>query len=268
MHKHGACELCMRLHAILAWYAEPPTWLANTVTSLAAAGIDHLIAVDGAYALYPEAKAKSGFEQAETIQRVCDGAGMALTLHQPQTPYMGNEVEKRTLAFNLLNATAKPFEDWVVVIDADEIVSQPCNPHRLRESLATSKGHDTMSVQLWWREDPTDKYHELAMKMPLGTEGYQRQSRWFRVLPNMRVEGRHFGFIGDDSLGKPVGLRSDYPSTYQAMNVRVASMGRVESTVFRIEHLDRLRIIQRREAKQTYYATRDESRVERDERAK
>lgn len=251
----------MKLHAAMIWYNEPAAWLANTITSLTRAGVDHLVVVDGAFQLYPNALPRSGFEQAEIIQRTCDGLGIALTMHQPSHPWIGNELEKRTAAFRLLNAIATPEQDWVLIIDADEVITT-ANPDRLRDQLANADG-DCGTVRMWWREDwTTDPIsHELAVKMPQPTEGYQRQSRWFRVLDNMRVEQVHYAYFGDRN-GDTIGLRADYPEPIRCAGATPARMFKVDSNML-IEHLDRLRPMQRASAKRDYYDRRDEACIER-----
>lgn len=109
----------MKLVGILCWYDEPVSQLAACVASFAPA-LDHLVAVDGAYWLYPGAMQRpaSDREQAETITSVCGAVGLSLTLHVPNEPFMGNEVEKRNLSLDLARTVAGA-EDYVVVFDAD-----------------------------------------------------------------------------------------------------------------------------------------------------
>ena len=50
----------VKLHGLLSFYDEPETSLLACIDGLANAGVDHLLAVDGAYQLYPDAKAADG----------------------------------------------------------------------------------------------------------------------------------------------------------------------------------------------------------------
>ena len=91
----------MKLIAILCWYDERPSWLAGVTASLARLQVAHLVAVDGAYGLYPKGHGCSGTEQQQTIVETCRAAGIGTTVHTPPEPWFGNEVEKRNLAFQL-----------------------------------------------------------------------------------------------------------------------------------------------------------------------
>lgn len=105
----------------MSWFDERTDWLAELVASLAAVGVDHLVAVDGAYGLYPGARGSSGSEQASVVLGAAHGAGIGVTVHVPAFPWPGNEVEKRTVLFALGHLVAQPYDDWLVVADADEV---------------------------------------------------------------------------------------------------------------------------------------------------
>lgn len=123
----------MRIIACLVWYDEKASFLAELVASLGKGGIDHIVAVDGAYAIYPDAKGNSGSEQADVIASTALGAGMGVTMHQPRRldPWWGNEVEKRTALFTLAHHVAEPGVDWLLVADADEILLTGINRIKL-----------------------------------------------------------------------------------------------------------------------------------------
>jgi len=70
----------VKLVALLTWYDEPSWCLTELVASLAAAGIDHLVAVDGAYMLYPLARPQSPGEQAQAILAAAQGASVGVSL--------------------------------------------------------------------------------------------------------------------------------------------------------------------------------------------
>ena len=127
----------MRLVGILNWYDEKPSDLAACVASLAKAGIEHLIAVDGAYALYPNGSAASPVEQHETILAFCRGAGIGCTLHIPPDVYPGNEIEKRTLGFQLAEHVTEE-DDWYFLMDADQVIISALG---LREALERTDLH-------------------------------------------------------------------------------------------------------------------------------
>lgn len=113
----------MQVIGLLSWFDEHPAWLAELVASMARAGVDHVVAVDGAYALYPEARGNSGSEQAQVVTSTATGAGMGVTVHLPRWPWVGGELEKRTAMFKLAHAIAEPDTDWLWVCDADEVIT-------------------------------------------------------------------------------------------------------------------------------------------------
>lgn len=112
----------MRLIACLSWYDEQPAHLAELVASMSRAGVDHVVAVDGAYALFPGARGGSPSEQADAIAHTARGAGIGVTVHVPVAPWAGNEVAKRSWLFELAHLLAEPGEDWLWVLDADEVI--------------------------------------------------------------------------------------------------------------------------------------------------
>lgn len=141
----------MRVIALLSWYAEPVSWLAELVASMGRAGVDHVVALDGAYWLYPKGQARSEGDQADTIRRTAAGCGMAATVSVPQMPWMGNEVEKRDRLFALGHAVSSP-GDWFWVCDGDEVIEEVPRDLRTRlalaeESVATCRLRVQLDVQ-------------------------------------------------------------------------------------------------------------------------
>jgi hypothetical protein len=102
---------------LLVWYDEQPSLLATATHGLAKVA-DEIVAVDGAYALYPSATVRSHPDQAEAILRAAETEDVGVTIHRPRQLFFGNEIEKRNLSLQL----ARPFAsdgDWVLVWDAD-----------------------------------------------------------------------------------------------------------------------------------------------------
>lgn len=133
----------MRLHGLLSFYDEPPENLTRCVTSLSRAGVSHLVALDGAYALYPEGEAASHPNQHAALVLACRELGMGLTLHVPDTVWSGNEVQKRTALFAIAWTLAND-GDWFLVMDADQVVTEA--PDTLRGDLAATE-HDTAEAR-------------------------------------------------------------------------------------------------------------------------
>ena len=61
--------------ASLIWYDESPAWLAATLHAIVP-HINHLVAIDGAYALYPQGNHWSRPDQHEIILYSCQAAGI------------------------------------------------------------------------------------------------------------------------------------------------------------------------------------------------
>jgi hypothetical protein len=112
----------VNLIACLSWYDEQPAWLAELVASLTRAGATHIVAVDGAYVLYPGAQPRSPSEQAHAIIGTAAGVGIGATVHAPSLSWIGNETEKRRWMFSAAALIAESLEDWLLVIDADELI--------------------------------------------------------------------------------------------------------------------------------------------------
>lgn len=109
----------MKLIALLAFYDEPTTFLTAYVNGLAVAGADELVALDGAYLLYPDGKAWSPVEQRTALLDACRHAGIKLRLHVPPGVWRGGEVAKRAELMHIADDVARA-GDWLLVLDADE----------------------------------------------------------------------------------------------------------------------------------------------------
>lgn len=176
---------------MLSWYRESPTWLAATVSSLTKAGVSHVVAVDGAYQLFPGANGEpaSGAEQADAIVQTAHGAGIGCTIHRPNRPWSGGEVAKRSFMFATALLEAET-GDWLLWVDADEVIHRA--PHDLLVRLATSD-MDVAAVSLWQRHDAheTAELSEQARTLAF-TDWTGRDHRvLYRALPGLRCELRH-----------------------------------------------------------------------------
>jgi hypothetical protein len=90
--------------------------------------------------LYPEGRAQSPGEQAQTILATAQGAGMGCTIHEPQDVWFGNEIEKRSFLFRAAHMVARPGVDWLWVVDGDD---------RIQESLGLREAPSRPNVM--WR---------------------------------------------------------------------------------------------------------------------
>ena len=238
----------MRLIGILNWYDEAPSWLAACVSSMIQhAEIDHLIAVDGAYALLPGGRPFSGFEQHQVIDEICRGSSCGLTLFAPQEPWLGNEVEKRSFGFRLAEQHAEIGEDWYFVMDADEVVTSALG---LKQILSETE-HDVGETWFYERFDPflTPGSEAVAHKVNMPREARMPVRSVFRALPRLHVESKHFTYITDNGF---ILWNGGNGGEVPAVDTRCE-----------IEHRTRLRDIARKEQQAAYYKRRDELRIER-----
>lgn len=106
------------LIGLLSWYDEKLKTLETAIRTHHQAGLTHIVALDGAYAALPGGKARSSPGQARHIHKVCNELGIICHVHQPDTPWHGNEIQKRQHLFHLGYQAATP-DDWFFVIDAD-----------------------------------------------------------------------------------------------------------------------------------------------------
>lgn len=161
----------MRIIGLLSWYDEDPLWLSGAVVG--AGGIcDHVVALDGAYELFPDGKPHSPNEQVEAILGAAHFAEIGCTIQQPQTLWTGNQIEKRNALFRLASSVAEP-GDWYFVFDADDLVVSVPADARTRLYRAT----EDVAVYTF----TGDRYHR----------------GFFRAFPSLRVEDAHYHYIAD-----------------------------------------------------------------------
>lgn len=213
----------MRLVACLAWFDEDAGMLAELVAGIARAGVDHAVAVDGSYALFPQARGGSPAEQAAAVLYAARGAGIGVTVHVPPHPWVGNECEKRSFLFDAAHLAAEPYEDWLLVIDADEVV----------EVVGT------------FRDALTEAVEDVAEVLLVEGDGVSPARRLFRAQPGgIRVVGTHSTYLGADgrALWAPVGPLEPAAQLYD----------------FRIRHRPTARSVTREQAQERYCRVRDE----------
>jgi hypothetical protein len=231
----------VRIVALLSWFDEYPSWLAATVAS-AARVADHVVAVDGAYALMARGAASSGVDQQTAIVDAAEAAGVGLTLHVPGEKWVG-EVEKRAFLFEAGRLVARTVADWFLVIDADEIVVRV--PLDLRERLAGAE-EDVAAYGLvtHWEDHPDAERLGFA---PMPTRNVHPVRGLYRNIPGLTVRGTHYGYVADDHsdlwLGAPA----------------------LDLTDLVVDHRAYRRDDARRARQEAYYRTRDLAGIEREE---
>lgn len=175
----------VRIIGLLCWFEEQLSTLSAAVSS-ASRVIDHLVAVDGAYVMFPEARPRSSPEQQQHILSIAQSLDLGVTLHVPQGVWLGNEVEKRNVSMELGEIVARWDRDWFYVIDADEAIGQV--PNDLRRQLdATDR--DVAEVTLWERFDQDRPEEQFVAGSSIT---YQGLRKFFRAQPGLRTVSAHF----------------------------------------------------------------------------
>jgi hypothetical protein len=175
----------MKLIGLLSFYDEPVPDLLACIASLAEHGVDELVAVDGAYALYPGGRARSHPDQHAAIVLACRQVGMGCTLHVPRTVWRGNEVEKRTFMFSLANATASD-GDWFWVMDADQVVLE--TPEDFKDRLQAT---DRLVAAVTFKDTVAERLNLKNMPVRFSVRDL------FRAQP-ITVETNHCTYVAGD----------------------------------------------------------------------
>ena len=239
----------MKIYALLNWYDERPDWLAATVAS-ASKLCDGIVAVDGAYFLYPDSLRfpTSGAAQATAIMETALSLDMSCTIHVPTEPWAGNEVGKLQYLFDL--GVPEPMEDWFFRIDGDELLTDV--PFDARDRIEKTDLH-AVDLRMWVRTDGVTRHEMWPIR------------RLWRVVHDMRVGPAHHimsGTVrGQDMHG--------HPWSQQLILADSADRARqtpgLDMPDLRMEHRNRQRNPDRLERKDRYYAQRDALGVEKED---
>ena len=227
----------MKLIALLAWYDEQPEHLEACVRSLYFC--DVVVAVGGAYALWPNPKPPAAAE-VEAVVEAADAVGIDLLLHAPRQPWPGNEIEKRAFMFQLARQLVKPMHDWYLVIDADEQVVS-VDDAALRVELDSS-GHDVAwsTLRTSWVIPENDRHGTVE-------HGHRRL---FRALPSLTVIGTHWYYVGRRDTGEQVVLWGNEGVHELAETVDVREL-------LTVEHRKNVRDPNRDNQRNVYYTAKD-----------
>lgn len=121
----------VRIAAALAFFDEPDEFLDRCVRSLAGL-VDEIVALDGAWDLFPADDYLSPMESIRVLNRArvdCELSGIPI---RPSKPFE-SQVEKRAELMRIASMSS----DWILVIDADEYVAH-CDPDVVHAGLTAS----------------------------------------------------------------------------------------------------------------------------------
>lgn len=171
----------MKIYALLSFYDEKPDDLTRCVRSLKGFA-DCLVALDGAYATFPDARAMSPYDQLRALGDAAYQSVDAYKVTSPYKPWAGGEVEKRAALFELARRAGATPDDWFLIIDGDmELASYT---PEARELLAAS-ALDIAEVR--WRDVQVDGVPCSDLKF----------RSLFRALPGLTVERAHYLYVVD-----------------------------------------------------------------------
>lgn len=237
----------MKVVAGLAWYDEQPSFLAATIASLKGV-VDHVVAVDGSYYLYPRGRRSSGAEQHRVIVEATYGAGLGLSLHVPSDRWLGNELEKRNYLLDACKLVCDDERDWIFCLDADEVVTTA--PAGFREQL--ERAEEDVAGVTFWNRHPVENVSEMARQFWWRREDRLLRHRvMWRALSDLRVVGAHYCYLagGDRLLRGAYGQSGEEPC--------------VDLWDFEVEHRHDYRDLDRNQSALKYAELRDTSGAER-----
>lgn len=197
----------------LNWWNERPEDLDACVRGLGNV-VDRVVALDGAYARYPEATPRSPEDQLAAIREAAKAVDIHCVIVQPDTLWAG-QVEKRSR----LLALASEGSDWIATVDADHVIHT--NRSEIRDFLrratvdvievdyvtpANPERNSSDAVGLWHLE-------QMQTGKPI--------PHIWRVLPEMQVERFHW-WITAKKDGRKVWLWSneEHPQVEHQMFTR------------------------------------------------
>ena len=242
----------MKIVGIMSWYDEAPQWLSTAVTGFARF-CDQIVAVDGAYALFPGARPCSHPQQAEAVLGAAEASGVGCLVHRPSSLFFGNEVEKRNLSLRL----AAPFlkqDDWIIVFDADCHVFK-CNPDLVRARLDSSDAE--LATYTYLDVEGMFSNPELAKMVrddDYSTESTGRTRDIYRWHPSLMYGPQHWIVSKEYPTGKktrPTERRWLRHSSDGASNILDLDADLV------VYHRSRDRAMIRRQAQSGYYEARE-----------
>lgn len=247
-----------KIVGILSWFDESPTWLAQTIASMGRV-CDHVVAVDGRYLHYDDSRVCSSIAEHDAIVQTARGCGMGVTLDVPTEPY-ADEMAKRTRSFQLAQLVATAHEDWFIVLDGDEVLTEtPSKEGTIVElEKAAAMGVRTVTVTLRDIADPHTDAQRTRFGMDLNVEHVIdcRVPRLFRFPENLRVVGYHYNYVGEDEHGDPVELWGED----NAARHRSQWACFTDDVVIEHKHAQRPKVRKRRRSQ--YYTDRDECGLE------
>lgn len=176
-----------KIIGLLSFFDEEPALLYESVSRVCALGVEHVLAMDGPYALYPYDKVSSGPECKAAIVDACEAHGATYWVVDPHKAWEGNEVEKRNAMLFAAMAPvtgvpsiAEHVEDWFLVFDADHMWSKIAPEWVDLGHLLDLTPHDVAEVA--FGEDRDHPYEARLLNRVIHGMQYERAHWRIRYL--------------------------------------------------------------------------------------
>lgn len=165
----------MKVYALLSHFDESVDHLTRCVTSLKGFA-DVIVALDGAYATFPDARAQSDSGQDEALHKAARDAGLAYSIKVSHGLW-ASEVEKRAALFELGRKAGATPDDWLLIIDGDMGLAE-----------FTADARDRLAAT---ELDVADvNWHDVQVNgVKCSTQCFRSL---FRALPGLTVERTHY----------------------------------------------------------------------------
>lgn len=187
-----------RCTALYSFYDEPIDMIAASVAALGGV-VDHLVAVDGAYMLFPDGKAHSDPQTVKVIEEICRGLRIGFTVHIPSHVWSGNEVQKRNHMVRLAEPVTRE-DGWYFAVDADVVVTNVA--FDWFEQLEKIAADDWGAIEIAVRERRT-----LPAGVQYPEDPYSNVRLFYRALPGLTYGPAHWVIHAPDpETGEPLCL--------------------------------------------------------------
>jgi hypothetical protein len=248
----------VKVFGVQIQYDESPLWIMSSITSMAPA-LDHLIVVDGGFALFPGSTEKpaSRIECQEAVLEAAASVNLPLTYYKPNEPFVGNEVQKRQLSIDLALVHATP-EDWLIIFDTDN-TARYIAPD-IKEILASENAQDhivaTYAVCSSFDAQIMTDEHGWNPHTNFGPmENADPVRAVYRALPGLRYGPAHY-YVSAPLDGELVWLFGDPGRTKPYADALDLT------SVLKVNHRRAYRVEDRARRAREYYALRDGTGVE------
>lgn len=204
----------MKLIGMLSFFNEDPALLYESVSRVCALGVDHVLAMDGPYALYPYDKTSSGPECQAAIVEACEAQGATYWIVDPHKAWEGNEVEKRNAMLHAMMApvdggpsVAEYDKDWFLVFDADHM---------------WSKTHEAGKSLQWWLDNATEFGGGDVAEVAFGeSRDHPYSARLLnRVITGMHYERAHWRIRYPDGRSSATLRAGDEADQVETLDLR------------------------------------------------